>query len=51
MKTAEENLIDDQGSKVDNPEELVKTINSEIDTYEEKMKEFMTRNDGIILEA
>ena len=54
VKTAGENLIeeiDDQGSKVDKPEELVKTINSEIDAYEEKMKEFMTRNDGIILEA
>ena len=54
VKTAGENIIgeiDDHGSKVDKPKELVKTINSEIDAYEEKMKEFMTRNDGIILEA
>ena len=51
---AGENLIseiDDQGTKADYPEERIKSINSEIDTYEEKLKEFMTKNDGIIQEA
>ena len=54
VKTAGENLIeeiDDQGSKAEKAEDLVKAINSEIDVYEEKMEEFMTKNDGIILEA
>ena len=54
VKVAGENLIsdqDDQGTKADKPEELIKSINSEIDAYEEKMKEFMTRNDGVILDA
>ena len=27
-------VIDDQGAKADKPEELIKTINAEIDTYE-----------------
>ena len=42
MNQAGENLIeeiDEQGSKVDKAEDLVKAINSELDVYEEKMKE------------
>ena len=43
--------IDNQGTKVDKPEEMVKLINTELDAYEEKMVEFLEKNDEIILQA
>ena len=43
--------IDDQGTNVDKPEEIVKLNNTELDAYEEKMVEFMEKNDDIILQA
>ena len=43
--------IDNQGTKVDKPEEMVKLINTELDAYEEKMMEFLEKNDKIILQA
>ena len=54
VMVAGENLIseiDDQGTKAEKPEELIKSINAEFDTYEEKHKEFFAKNDGIIQEA
>ena len=53
VRQAGDNLIgeiDEQGSKVDKADELVKQINTELDDYDEKMVEFRERNDGIILE-
>jgi hypothetical protein len=37
--------IDNQGTKVDKPEEMVKLINTELDAYKEKMVEFLEKND------
>ena len=53
VRQAGDNLIgeiDEQGSKVDKADELVKQINSELEDYDEKMVEFKERNDKIILE-
>ena len=53
VRQAGDNLIgeiDEQGSKVDKADELVKQINSELEDYDEKMVEFKERNDEIILE-
>ena len=40
--------IDEQGTGVEKAEELVEQIKTDIDEYEEKMREFMDRNDEII---
>ena len=53
VRQAGDNLIgeiDEQGSKVDKADELVKQINTELDDYDEKMVEFKERNDETILE-
>ena len=39
------------GARAEKPDELIQTINSEIDTYETKHEEFFAKNYGIIQEA
>ena len=56
MRSAREAVvseIDDMGAnlKGKKPDEIIMTINSEIESYEAKYDEFFAKNDGIIQEA